>query len=179
MDKVLYIHRRETDDKIFYVGIGNPNRPYNKHGRNKHWNNVVGKHGYYVVVLQQGLTIEEAQDCERDLIELIGIENLCNVTLGGEGMHGLTHSEYTRNLIGSYHVGNSYAKGHKVSKEQRDAERIRRNKAVIDLDTGIIYESVKIAREELGLSTSIYKYLRGDYKNNRRNINLKYYKNER
>ena len=35
---VVYIHRKKTDDTIFYVGIGKPSRPYIDKGRSSLWN---------------------------------------------------------------------------------------------------------------------------------------------
>lgn len=33
MDKVVYLHRRKTNGKVFYVGMGSLKRALHKHGR--------------------------------------------------------------------------------------------------------------------------------------------------
>ena len=90
-NKIVYIHRKNTDDTIFYVGIGNKSRAFanSKTSRSSHWHNVVDKHGYYVQILHDGLSMEQATNVEKDLIHLIGREDkglgtLVNLSNGGE-----------------------------------------------------------------------------------------------
>ncbi len=94
-NKVVYIHRKKNNREVFYVGIGNPDRPYQKAptARSVVWHRVVKKHGYSVEVIRTGLTRQEACDIEMDFIELIGRRNLgtgtlVNLTDGGEGVTG-------------------------------------------------------------------------------------------
>ena len=96
-NKVVYIHRKASNREVFYVGMGNPDRPYQKAptARSVVWHRVVKKHGYYVEVIRTGLTRQEACDIEIDLIELIGRRDkkkgtLVNLTDGGEGAVGYT-----------------------------------------------------------------------------------------
>ncbi len=91
-NKVVYIHRKKSDDTIFYVGMGNPNRPKSKY-RSVVWDRTVKKHGYYIEVLFQGLSSEEAFDIEIYLISKFGrrdkgLGSLVNLTDGGEGVSG-------------------------------------------------------------------------------------------
>lgn len=95
----VYFHRRESDDKIFYVGKGCSDRPYRKNGRNPYWHNVVRKHGYYVEIVKDWSPIICCNTYEKILINIIGRENLCNLTDGGEGAPGMRHSLKTRELI--------------------------------------------------------------------------------
>ena len=90
-NKVVYIHRKKTNMEIFYVGIGNINRPYQKgiKDRNKFWHNTVNKYGYVIEIIRTKLSKKEAFDIEKDLIELIGrkdigLGTLVNLTNGGE-----------------------------------------------------------------------------------------------
>ena len=88
-NKVVYLHRKETNGEIFYVGIGTPKRPYSFIGRNSLWQHIQRKYGCTVEVIQKGLTVEEACDMEIMLIEKYGrISNnsgiLSNISPGGE-----------------------------------------------------------------------------------------------
>lgn len=96
-DTCVYIHTR-SDDVVFYVGIGNEKRPYSASSRNKHWNRIVSKYGYFVTILHAGLTWEEACAKEIELIanyRQISGSKLCNKTLGGDGAKGAIRSEET------------------------------------------------------------------------------------
>ncbi len=94
-NKVVYIHRKATNGEVFYVGMGNPDRPYHKSmsERSEFWHRIVNKHGYSVEVIRTGLTKREAFDIEMDLIELIGRRDkkkgtLVNLSNGGDGANG-------------------------------------------------------------------------------------------
>jgi len=83
----VYIHRRLTDNKVFYVGKGNKNRAYSKCGRNKYWLRTYSKHGRSVEIVFDGLTSSEAFQAEIDTIlewRYFG-HPLCNMTIGGDG----------------------------------------------------------------------------------------------
>lgn len=41
----VYIHRKATDNEIFYVGKGKNSRCTTIKGRSKHWKNISNKHG--------------------------------------------------------------------------------------------------------------------------------------
>jgi hypothetical protein len=101
---VLYMHIRKSDGVIFYIGIGDKDRPYEKNGRNQHWHNTVNKHGYEVVVINEGLTWVRACELEKLTIAFYGRRDkvggcLVNMTDGGEGAHGRIMSEKTRQII--------------------------------------------------------------------------------
>jgi hypothetical protein len=92
-DTVVYIHIRNTDDVVFYVGIGNNKRPKSKRDRNPHWKRTVNKYGYYVKIIKEGLTWEEACIVEMDMISHYGRKDknqgtLVNQTDGGDGFKG-------------------------------------------------------------------------------------------
>jgi hypothetical protein len=99
---------------IFYVGIGNSKeRAYRNEGRNSHWTRVFKKYGKVVDIISDSLSLESAKQMEKFLITSIGIDNLCNQTLGGEGAFGLKHSEETKRKIS---IGNT---GKVVSEQTR------------------------------------------------------------
>jgi hypothetical protein len=91
-----YVHRRASDNKVFYVGKGKGNRCSVAH-RNPHWRNVAKKHGWVVQIVDAGLTEAEAWELECALIDLCGRETLTNKTDGGEGQ--ANPSQETRDKI--------------------------------------------------------------------------------
>jgi len=114
----VYIHTRATDNTIFYVGKGKSKRAWVKSLRNKHWNNIVAKHGYNVVIIQNELTEEQSFIIEKELIACIGRENLCNMTDGGEGSSGIITSEETRKKLSKAKKGRKHSEEHR----QRNSE---------------------------------------------------------
>lgn len=96
---VVYAHYRKTDNEIFYIGIGvKATRPYSYHNRNRHWKNVVNKHGHTVEILCDDLTWEQACEAEIFFISFYGRKDLgkgplLNLTDGGDGTTGHVQSE--------------------------------------------------------------------------------------
>lgn len=86
----VYLHRRKTDNKVFYVGKGKGNRASSKHGRSDWWKRTVEKHGLIVEIAFENLSEEGSFQCEKDTIlefRYFG-HPLVNMTDGGEGMSG-------------------------------------------------------------------------------------------
>jgi len=96
---IVYRHIRLDTNQPFYIGIGKTEkRAYAKHQRNKHWHSIVNKHGYKVQIMLDDLTWEEAQQKEREFIQLygradLGLGTLANLTNGGDGVLGYKHTE--------------------------------------------------------------------------------------
>lgn len=88
----VYLHTKPNGE-IFYVGKGNGKRAYDKTNRNKHWKRVVNKYGYNVSVFLDNISDDKAFSVEMDLIDAIGLDNLTNLTKGGEGVRGNVLSE--------------------------------------------------------------------------------------
>lgn len=89
----VYLHRRATNDEVFYVGKGtHPRRAYRHDSRNAHWYRVVAKHGLTVEVHRTDLEENFAFYLERFLIGVYG-DQLVNKTSGGEGTIGFKHSD--------------------------------------------------------------------------------------
>jgi len=91
----VYVHRRASDNKPFYVGKGHGRRANTKSKRNLHWLNTYKKHGLIVEILYKGLTEKEAFDLEKDTILEMRYhyeDYLCNLTDGGEGTSGFKHT---------------------------------------------------------------------------------------
>lgn len=86
----VYLHRRETDNKVFYVGKGKGYRAGDRVNRSQWWKRVADKHGVVVEVVFDNLSEEDAFQCEKDTIlefRYFG-HPLVNMTDGGEGLSG-------------------------------------------------------------------------------------------
>jgi hypothetical protein len=88
-NKVVYLHRKSTDNSVFYVGIGNLSRAYSKQ-RSKWWSRVVDKYGYTVEIFKDGLTLDEACNLEIELIKEYGRRDLKNGQLVNQTDGGIT-----------------------------------------------------------------------------------------
>lgn len=94
----VYLYKRKDNDQIFYIGRGKHKRQNSKYIRagnikshNPNTRNVASKYGFYYVIVKDNITFKESCELEIKLINEIGIDNLTNITLGGEGTLGLTH----------------------------------------------------------------------------------------
>lgn len=155
----VYRHIRLDNNQPFYIGIGDDNtyeRAYSKHNRNNYWNNIVSKYGYRVDILIDDIEYDFAIDKEIEFISMYGRVDiktgiLCNLTDGGEGHKGIVRSKETLLKFSNAKLGNKNAK----------------SKLVINIETGIIYDSLKEAAISMSLSFhSLYKKLIGTNKNN-------------
>lgn len=117
----VYLHRRLSDNLVFYVGKGKDKRAFSKNKRNKYWNHTVEKHGLVVEIVFENLTEEESFQLEKDTILEFRYFNhpLTNMTDGGEGASGFKWSN--DQLVN--HVG-SKSKGEKHSLERIEKNRI-------------------------------------------------------
>lgn len=98
-DFYVYVHRRASDGRVFYVGKGSNNRAWETHKRSQYWKNIVNKHGFTAHIIQSGMQEWWAFEMERELIAYYGREALCNLTDGGDGASGTTISEASRKKI--------------------------------------------------------------------------------
>ena len=111
-DLIFYVYKLVTsDNEVIYVGKGSGNRMY-KHAKIAMGNSInrtknpklynkikkiINNGGFVVPEIVFKSTSEN--DClneEIKLIKEIGLQNLCNLTSGGEGTSGYTLSEETR-----------------------------------------------------------------------------------
>lgn len=86
----VYLHRKASDNSIFYVGKGKGFRAYRTSGRSDYWNKKFNKHGLIVEILFKDLIESEAFRLEIETIKNLkeSGENIINLTNGGEGMSG-------------------------------------------------------------------------------------------
>lgn len=184
---VLYRHLK-LNGEVFYIGIGSKSRAYSKKRRNTFWYNITNKYEYEVQILKKDLSLKEACELEIILIDYYGRRNLglgllVNLTNGGEGSEGYKHteeailkikefkqniSEYTKQLM------SVSAKNRKISKETISKMTKSRFKKVIDIETNIIYNSVKEVSQIFDIKYStLASNLNGNLKNNTK---FEYYK---
>lgn len=83
----VYLHRKLTDNSIFYVGKGNRDRAWYTHNRSDYWHKIKNKHGFVVDIVFDNLLEEDALSVEVDVIQELSYfgAELCNHTHGGEG----------------------------------------------------------------------------------------------
>jgi hypothetical protein len=104
-DYYVYVHRRKTDGRVFYVGKGKGNRANSRSGRSAYWKNIVAKHGLLIELVQYGMLEADAFILERELIASYGRGTLCNLTDGGDGASGSIKSPEARRKIGQSKLG--------------------------------------------------------------------------
>lgn len=172
-NKVVYTHRRLDTNEVFYVGIGNPSRPYRSTYRNAHWHNIVNKHGYSVDIIEDKLSVKEACDLEVLLISKygrrdLGNGSLCNMTDGGEGGFNQIVSEETKMKISNKKKDIKLSEAHKknISMSLIKSNHPSKRK-VVNIKTNTIYNSIKEASLNYNLSyTALKAQLSGQNKNN-------------
>ena len=114
----LYRHIRKDIEMPFYIGIGlNTKRAYSKTHRNAHWNSIVSKTDYEVEVLFDGIDYEYAKIKEKEFISLYKRKQdgglLCNLTLGGDGVLGIIHTDEAKKKMGAPNKGKTISEWHK------------------------------------------------------------------
>jgi hypothetical protein len=112
---LVYKHIRKDSNEIFYIGIGKTSkRAHSKSYRNNHWWDVVNKHGYDVEIIKEGLSWEDAQQTEIELIAKYGRHDLSkgplvNQTDGGDGNNNQIFTEETRLKMSKSHRGKRHS----------------------------------------------------------------------
>lgn len=124
----VYIHRRASDGRPFYVGKGKQRRAWQMYGRNAYWQNVAKKHGVMVEVVKDRLPEPCALSLERALIASIPWP-LANLTDGGGGTSGWNHSEETKARI------SARWKGRRLNERQLQALREANERRVVSDET--------------------------------------------
>lgn len=89
-DFYVYLHRRATDNTVFYVGKGKGSRAwvFGPTQRSSYWHRVVNKYGVVVEILQDGMQEWWAHELEIQTIAYYGRDRLINLTDGGDGTSG-------------------------------------------------------------------------------------------
>lgn len=122
-----YIHRKQDNNEIFYVGKGKAakKRAFDHRNRNKHWTNIVKKHGLKVEIVACWQQEKQALDHEIFLIDVLKDlgHPLVNLTLGGDGITGYLHTDEFRKWQ-SERVKKEYQNS--IQKEKRRLSQVKR-----------------------------------------------------
>ena len=124
---IVYRHRRNDTNEIFYIGIGKTiKRASSKRNRNIYWNRIVNKYSYSIEIIANELTYEDACELEVFLISEYGRKDLgtgllVNMTDGGEGIKGFKHSEEFKEKMKTSNNGfeTRFKKGSTIGAEYR------------------------------------------------------------
>lgn len=138
----VYLHRRADDNEVFYVGKGKDNRANIVCKRNKYWQNVVAKHGGFVVeYVEKELSESDAFDLEIETIKFYREcgHTLTNLTDGGEGISGWVPSEESRQRY------SKAKKGKKKSAATRQSMSDNRPKRPVACSNGMRFPSTTAA----------------------------------
>ena len=108
----IYCHIRLDNGQPFYIGKGKDDRAYKKTGRNEWWSNIVNKHGYDILILDEHLEEEESLELEKHYISRLGRKDLgkgilVNMTDGGEGVSGRIMSDGLKVRLSEINKGKS------------------------------------------------------------------------
>ena len=78
----VYLHVKEDDGTVFYVGKGTKLRWCVSNSRTLHWKNTASKHGVICHIVAHNLTAEEALILEKKLIASYGRQDQKNRLFG-------------------------------------------------------------------------------------------------
>lgn len=97
----VYFHVRSSDGRVFYVGKGKGKRAWSIQGRSDWWFRVKKKHGIEIVIKKEGMSESCAMTLEKVLINTLRKSGnpLVNITDGGQGLSGHTHSKESIELM--------------------------------------------------------------------------------
>ncbi len=185
----MYYYRRIDTLDIFYIGRARHKSISSKYIRagnirkhNTHCRNVANKYGWFYEIVIDNINYEQSIAIEKYLICIVGIDNLTNITLGGEGTIGIKsffghkHTDETkrkmsiaqrgkiislatRQKYSLIHSGNTYNLGMKRTDEQK--ENIRngqlnstkiKGKPIVCIDLSICFLNATFASLFLGLN---------------------------
>ena len=154
MDFYIYEHWRPDTNVCFYVGKGKGNRAWIMAKRNPYHKAIQSKlislgMSIDVRIVIKNLSEETAFLIEKDRIAFYGIENLSNLTLGGEGSSGFIPNDQWKEKQSLAH------KGKKRSKEicQKISKKLKGNKNTLGR---ILSEETK---KKIGQANKICKRL--------------------
>jgi len=107
----VYSHYKKDSQEVFYIGISKSNkektRAFDQRKRSLFWKRTANKYGFYVIIVEENISWDQAKDLEKKLIKKYGRVNnntgsLCNLTDGGEGCLGFVITqEYRKKLSDS------------------------------------------------------------------------------
>lgn len=82
----VYVHKRKSDNIVFYIGKGTKDRSRSTSRKNKQWKDVANEHGWYDEILVDNITEQLAVSIENSYLaeppdewELVNIQPACEV----------------------------------------------------------------------------------------------------
>lgn len=183
----VYRHIRKDTRKPFYIGLGKKYKKFSNtmpseykrafsFRRSKHWKNIVNKAGYWVDIMMEDLTKEEAISKEVEFIKLYGRSDigdglLCNMTDGGDISGSLPPEieKERRRKISIYSRKRTWTEETK----RKISESKKKHVIQMDLEGNELnrFDSVTDAANAIGLTisaiskaTNSEKYTAGGYK---------------
>ena len=121
----IYHHINKKTGEVFYVGQGKNQRAYSMKSRSSFWHAIVEKYGYDVLIVEERLTKEQANEREIYWIKEIGRRDLgkgplVNLTDGGDSIHGYIFTEDVTKKMSESRLGEKNGfYGRKHSEESR------------------------------------------------------------
>ncbi len=157
-----YAYLRE-DGTPYYIGKGRGKRIYKSHIRQNR-TNLKPKDKSKIIHLKTNLTEEEAFNHERYMISVfgrkdLGIGILRNMTNGGDGISGYTHTEETKKLLSEKNSGKNnawYGKNHteETKSKMKESNKSRKRTPHSEETKRKIRESAKKYWKEKGRDIS-------------------------
>jgi hypothetical protein len=142
----VYIHKRNDNNQIFYVGIGSDTdykRASDKKSRNRYWNFIVKKVGFKFEIIEDNLSWEDASEREKYWIKIYGRKDLnegilVNMTDGGDGLNnpsGEIKEKYkklysNKTLIERFGEKRAKEIGDKISKSNKGQKRPKQSQSM-------------------------------------------------
>lgn len=143
----VYIHK-DGLGRTFYVGKGTGKRAYQKRNRSIRWVRHSNKYGFSVHIVKDNMEECCAFVFEKILINVIGRENLCNLTDGGEGTSGRIPSMEHRMKCSASNKGKPPAR-HAI---QAAVEKTQKK---VGTKCGLVFESITDAARFVAIDGNI------------------------
>lgn len=159
----VYLHIKADTGEPFYVGKGSSkwNRCASKKNRNNYWHNVVNKHGYNIIILEEDY--DEKYISELEVYWICQFKSwgfkLVNLTHGGEGISGFKHSEETRNKIKLKRANQIFTEETRRKLSEKSKGRIKTNASILKtIETKIKNNTLSISEEAKIKMSNAKKY---------------------
>jgi hypothetical protein len=171
-NKVVYFHRNPQTLDIFYVGIGQPDRPWRINKRSSHWKNIINKYGFPVVqIVHENISSKEAAAWETHYIKLL---KRISYDEGGQLVNVLLTGYLSEEAIAQKRLQATLGKKPKKVYQKKPRHEWLPNprnvKPVIDLSTYRIYKSGKDAAIDYGIDQNVLQRMLANAQRNKTSL---------